>query len=71
SNNKMSMIGYTLDNTLSEHGTVNRGVCSVDENNYLIEVNERVKLAKKDGKVKYNIGSDDPIGEVDPKSSVS
>lgn len=71
SNNKMSMIGYTLDNTLSEHGTVNRGVCSVDENNHLIEVNERVKLAKKDGKVKYNIGSDDPIGEVDPKSSVS
>ena len=36
----MSMIGYTLHNTL-EHGTVNRGVCSVDESNNLIEVIER------------------------------
>ena len=28
---KMSMIGYVLSNTLSDHGTVNRGVCQVDE----------------------------------------
>lgn len=27
----MSMIGYTLSNTLSEHGTVNRGVCEIDK----------------------------------------
>ena len=46
----MSMIGYTLHNTLSEHGTVNRGVCSVDESNNLIEVIERVKIAVQDGK---------------------
>lgn len=67
----MSMIGYTLDNTLSDHGTVNRGVCDVDHNNYLTEVNERIKLAKQDGKVKYNLGSQDPIGEVDAKAIVS
>ena len=30
-----TMIGYTLHNTLSEHGTVNRGICEVDENNNL------------------------------------
>ena len=71
SETKMSMIGYILENTLSENGTVNRGVCNVDENNNLIEVNERVKLARKNGKVKYNIGADEPIGEVDPKSYVS
>jgi len=68
---KMSMIGYILSNTLSEHGTVNRGVCKVDEQNFLIEVNERVKLARQNGKVQYNIGSDEPIGEVDADSSVS
>jgi len=68
---KMSMIGYVLSNTLSEHGTVNRGVCKVDEHNYLIEVIERVKLARQNGKVQYNIGSDDPTGEVDADSSVS
>ena len=33
---KMSMIGYVLSNTLSDHGTVNRGVCKVDEQNFLI-----------------------------------
>tara|TARA_B100001093_G_scaffold178115_2_gene170750 strand:+ start:1638 stop:2537 length:900 start_codon:yes stop_codon:yes gene_type:complete len=71
SESKMSMIGYTLDNTLSDHGTVNRGVCDVDKNNYLIEVNERVKLAMQDGKVLYNLGADEPTGTVDPKSSVS
>ena len=68
---KMSMIGYVLSNTLSEHGTVNRGVCEVDANNFLIEVNERVKLANQNGKVIYNIGSDDPYGEVAADSSVS
>ena len=68
---KMSMIGYVLSNTLSEHGTVNRGVCKVDANNFLIEVNERVKLANQNGKVIYNIGSDDPSGEVAADSSVS
>ena len=68
---KMSMIGYVLSNTLSEHGTVNRGVCEVDANNFLIEVNERVKLANQNGKVIYNIGSDDPSGEVAADSSVS
>ncbi len=68
---KMAMIGYVLSNTLSEHGTVNRGVCSVDENNYLVEVNEREKLAVEDGIVKYNLGTENPKGEVDADSSVS
>jgi NDP-sugar pyrophosphorylase family protein len=71
SETKMSMIGYILENTLSENGTVNRGVCKVDVNQNLIEVNERVKLARQNGKVEYNISSDEPIGEVDPKSYVS
>ena len=69
--NCMSMIGYTLKNTLSDHGTVNRGVCKVDKENNLVEVNERIKLAMKNGVVKYNIGSDEPEGEEDPLSSVS
>ncbi len=69
--NMMGMVGYTLHNTLSEHGTVNRGVCQVDGKNNLIEVVERVKIAEQDGKVQYNIGSDEPCGEVDANASVS
>ena len=67
----MSMLGYILENTLSENGTVNRGVCEVDSKNNLVEVNEREKLAIQGEKVEYNIGSDEPSGEVDPKSYVS
>jgi UTP-glucose-1-phosphate uridylyltransferase len=67
----MSMLGYILENTLSENGTVNRGVCEVDSKNNLVEVNEREKLARQGKKVEYNIGSDEPSGEVDPKSYVS
>ena len=69
--NMMGMVGYTLHNTLSEHGTVNRGVCQVDGKNNLVEVVERVKIAEQNGKVQYNIGSEEPCGEVDSNASVS
>jgi NDP-sugar pyrophosphorylase family protein len=71
SETKMSMIGYILENTLSENGTVNRGVCEVDSKNNLVEVTEREKLARQGEKVEYNIGSEEPNAEVDPKSYVS
>ena len=69
--NLMSMIGYTLRNTLSDYGTVNRGVCAVDKKNNLIEVVERIKIANQNGKVKYNIGSNEESGELNPDFSVS
>ena len=67
----MSMVGYTLHNTLSEHGTVNRGVCEVDSDNNLVEVIERTKIAAQNGVINYNIGTDDPLGIVDKNASVS
>lgn len=41
-----SMIGYVLRNTLSEYGTVARGVCECDDNMFLKKVTERVKIEK-------------------------
>ncbi len=38
------IIGYTLSKTLSNNGTVSRGVCKTDENNNLVEINERTKI---------------------------
>ena len=67
----MAMVGYTLHNTLSEHGTVNRGVCEVDSDNNLVEVIERTKIATQNGVINYNIGTDDPLGIVDKNASVS
>ncbi|HSN59566.1 MAG TPA: sugar phosphate nucleotidyltransferase [Ferruginibacter sp.] len=67
--NTYSIIGYQLDKTLSENGTVSRGVCSVDANNNLVDINERTKIYSKDGKVIYE--ENEEIKEVDGKSNVS
>jgi len=63
------IIGYTLSKTLSENGTVSRGVCQTDENNNLVAINERTKIYWKGNKVAY----EDTDGEhdVDPNSPVS
>ena len=55
--NTSAIIGYKLINTLSEHGTVSRGVCEVDENNLLTGINERIKIYKKDNKVVFEDNS--------------
>jgi UTP-glucose-1-phosphate uridylyltransferase len=39
-----AMVGYTLRNTLSEHGSVSRGVCECDVNDYLQAVTELTKI---------------------------
>lgn len=41
---KYCMIGYVLKNTLTENGTVSRGVCRIDENGILCEVTERTAI---------------------------
>ncbi len=46
-----AIIGYKLANTLSEHGTVSRGVCQVDANNNLIGIKERLKISRQNGKM--------------------
>lgn len=48
-----AMVGYRLGNTLSDHGTVSRGECSLDEENYLIEVNERTAIARTEEGIFY------------------
>lgn len=53
------IIGYTLSNTLSENGTVSRGVCQTDANGNLTAINERVKIYWKGEKVAY----EDETGE--------
>ena len=41
------MVGYKLENTLTENGHVARGVCVTDENGYLQEINERTRIEKR------------------------
>ena len=42
------MVGYTLANTLTENGTVSRGICTMAEDGRLIDVTERTKI-QRDG----------------------
>ena len=52
---KYSLVGYFLKNTLSEFGSVSRGVCGIDDNGCLSTVTERTSIQRKeDGKVYYN-----------------
>ena len=55
-----AMVGYRLRNTLSEHGTVSRGVCEMDGAGDLRSVVERLKIEKKgSGAVAHEEGSPD------------
>ncbi len=57
SDDTYSLIGYQIDKTLSEHGSVSRGVCKVDENGNMVEINERTQVYfKPDGSVVYEEG---------------
>jgi dTDP-glucose pyrophosphorylase len=52
-----SIIGYELAKTLSENGSVSRGVCEVDGNNNLVSIAERVKIYRgENGKITYEEG---------------
>jgi NDP-sugar pyrophosphorylase family protein len=51
-----SIVGYELPKTLSDHGTVSRGVCDVDSNHFLTGINERTKIYPENGKIYYEEG---------------
>jgi len=42
-----AMIAYYLKNTLSDSGTVARGICTVDNDGYLLEVDEQLAIPKE------------------------
>ena len=48
SSSDFGMIGYMVNNTLTENGSVKRGVCEVDNNNYLVNIVES-KIEKDNG----------------------
>ena len=66
-----AMIGYPLVNTLSDHGDVNRGICTRNDDNLLTGVEEYVKIEREaDGVVRGNAlnGTRKQVCEVSPVS---
>lgn len=50
---RYTMVGYVLENTLTENGHVARGVCETDENSQLIGIHERTRIEKREGGTAY------------------
>lgn len=64
------MIGYDLENTLTENGHVARGVCQTTADNFLEEIVERTKIMRRNGEIQYTEDEKEWI-TVSPGTSVS
>lgn len=53
SDTSYAMVGFQLTNTLSDHGSVTRGICEVDRQHMLVSVAERFKIEKTDSGARY------------------
>ncbi len=64
------MVGYRVGNTLSDSGSVSRGVCEVDAENNLTNVVERTSIERKDGTIYFadENGKDVAIPDTTPVS---
>ena len=64
-----AMVGYRIKNTVTEQGTVSRGICEADENGMLKSIVERTKIGIKDGNIYYT--EDGADYDLDPEMLVS
>ena len=65
-----SLVGYPLQNTLSDIGSVSRGVCTLDKNNKLISITEMTQIDMHDGKLQ-NENSDGSFTDIPINSYAS
>ncbi|WP_163707127.1 nucleotidyltransferase family protein [Mangrovibacterium lignilyticum] len=65
-----SMVGYLLKNTLSENGTVSRGICKTDADQNLIEITERHQIGRSGNSIVFVDEADNQVevGENTPAS---
>ena len=66
------MAGFLLGNTLSDNGTVTRGVCKTDKDGMLVTVNETFEIAKKGEKaIGYDENDNEKVMELDTPVSMN
>jgi hypothetical protein len=69
SEGRYCMVGYQVSKTLSENGTVSRGVCTVDEEGNLRGMVERTQIERVNGTIVFHDGgADEPLAEDTPVS---
>ena len=66
------MVSYQVENTLTDNGTVSRGVCTTDEEGKLSSIIERTAISRKpDGKIHYEADGNAAAGEIADGTPVS
>lgn len=65
------MVGYKVENTLTENGYVARGVCEIDDEGYLEEIHERTHIEKRGGGAAYTEDDGATWTQIAPGSVVS
>lgn len=65
-----AMVGYPVENTLTDHGHVARGVCSVDATGKLVDIVERTRIERREGGIAFTEDGEtwQPIAEGTPVS---
>ncbi len=59
--NEYCMVGYRVGNTLSESGSVNRGVCDKNEDGFLTNIIERTDIEDQGGKIVFKNENEDDV----------
>lgn len=54
SEGEFSMVAYELQNTVTESGSVSRGVCTISEEGYLDDIVERTEIVKIEDEIRFN-----------------
>lgn len=65
------MVGYVLENTLTENGTVSRGVCEVNESGKLVKVVERTKIRRSANGAEFSEDGGESWQSIDANCIVS
>ena len=65
------MVGYKLENTLTDNGHVARGVCVTDEDGHLVKINERTHIEKREDGAAYTEDDGKTWVEISEGSTVS
>ena len=65
------MVGFNIENTLTENGTVARGVCQTDGEGYLTDIVERTKIAINGDKIQYTENDGESWTDIPQGTTVS
>ena len=68
---RYTMVGYVLENTLTENGHVARGVCETDEDHHLVGIHERTHIEKRADGTAYTEDEGRTWTEIPKGSTVS